>query len=230
MTAQDEQHYLPKEPLDLPTELPEEIPAHATAGKSTSSINQNEASRQHTIHQDIKHEADEEPYQNYQIKTLMSWTAPGRPFKKRRKEYYLSAILIALLVETILFLFSQYMLMLVVLSLVFVAFSLNTVPPHDFHYRISTEGITVEDHFFLWQELYDFYFKKYDGVDVLHIRTHVLIPGELTITLGNIDKEHMQSILLPYLPYREFIRKTFMEKAADWLSKNFPLEKPNKVA
>jgi hypothetical protein len=130
-------------------------------------------------------------------------------------------------VEVILFLFSQYMLMLVVLSLVFVAFALATVPPRNFVYRISSEGITIEDHFFLWQELYDFYFRKREGIEVLHVRTHSLIPGELTITLGDIGKDHIKSILLPYLPYREVIRPTFMEKSGDWLAKNFPLEKPS---
>jgi len=165
--------------------------------------------------------------QNYipnEVKTLLAWTAPGRPFRKRTKQYYLTSLLIMLFIEVILFLFSQYMLMLVVLSLVFVAFALATVPPRDFHFRISTEGITVEDHFYLWQELYDFYFKKRNGIDVLHIRTHAFIPGELTITLGSIGEEHVKSVLLPFLPYREYIKPTFMDKSADWLSKNFPLE------
>ena len=165
--------------------------------------------------------------QNYvpsEVKTLLAWTAPGRPFRKRTKQYYLTVLLIMLFVQVILFLFSQYMLMVVVLSLVFVGFALATIPPRDFHYRISSEGITVEDHFFLWQELYDFYFKKRNGIEVLHIRTHAFIPGELSITLGDISKDHVRSILLPFLPFREYIKPTFTDKAGDWLSKNFPLE------
>lgn len=179
----------------LPTELPKEIPASIQSSTPTG------------------------------IKTLLSWQAPGRPFRKRKKEYFLSSLLIALLVEIILFLFAQYILMLVVLSLLFVAFALAIVPPRNFHYRISSEGIMVEDHFFLWQELYDFYFKKRDEVWVLHVRTRSLIPGELTITLGEMDKEHVKTVLLPYLPYREYVKPTFMEKSGDWLAKNFPLEK-----
>lgn len=165
------------------------------------------------------------PQQYSSVKTLLSWTAPGRPFRKKGRQFYLTSLLIMLLVEIILFLFSQYLLMLVVVSLVFVSFALATVPPRDFNYRISSEGITIEDHFFLWQELYDFYFKKKEGVEVLHVRTHSMIPGELIITLGTIDKEHVKSVLLPYLPYREIIKSSFMEKSADWLAKNFPLEK-----
>lgn len=168
-------------------------------------------------------EKENEP-QHHAIKTLLAWTAPGRPFRKRQKEYFASVLLIALLVSIILFLFSQYLLILVVASLVFVAFALATVPPHDFHYKITTEGIRIEDHFYLWQELYDFYFKKRDGTKILHVRTHAFIPGELTITLGDLHEDQVKSALLIYLPYREVVRKTFVEKSGDWLSRNFPLE------
>lgn len=169
------------------------------------------------------------PQQPYQIKTLLAWEAPGRPFKKRSKSYFASVLLIALLVEIILFLFSQYTLMLVILSLVFVTFALASVPPHNFHYRISTEGLMVEDHFFLWKELYDYYFKTRYGISVLHVRTQALIPGEVTITLGDMSLEHVKSILAHYLPYREYVKPTFMEKSADWLSKNFPLEPETRI-
>ena len=196
-----EEEFLPKEPVDLP------------------------AGRQGLPKEPLDLPLPD-PSESYpgEVKTLLSWTSPGRPFRKRGKQYYLTSLLIMLLVEVILFLFSQYLLMLVVLSLVFVAFALATVPPSNFHYRISTEGITIEDHFFLWQEVYDFYFRKIEGIDVLHIRTHSFIPGELTLTLGDIDKEHVKRVLLPFLPYREMIKPTFMEKSADFLSKNFPLE------
>ncbi|HKC14917.1 MAG TPA: hypothetical protein VKC89_03085 [Patescibacteria group bacterium] len=160
----------------------------------------------------------------HDVRTLLAWTGPGRPFRKRGKQYFLTAILIVFLVEIILFLFSQYLLMLVVLSLLFLSFALATVPPRDFHYRISNQGITVEDHSYLWIELYDFYFKKRENVDILHVRTKALLPGELTMTLGEIDREHVKTVLLPYLPYRETVRPTFMEKSGDWLAKNFPLE------
>ncbi len=208
MTAQnpEPEKMLPKEPLDLPRE-PLDLPLRqAQGGPKPNETHANE------------------PHPN-EVRTILEWTAPGRPFRKRSKQYYLTSLLIMVLVEFILFLFSQYLLMLVVISFVFVAFALVTVAPSNFKYRISSEGVTVEDHFFLWQELYDFYFKKREGIDVVHIRTHSFIPGELTLTLGEIDREHIKSALLPYLPYREFVRPTFMDKSADWLTKNFPLEK-----
>lgn len=171
----------------------------------------------------IKTEKEHAKHTN-DVETLLEWTAPGRPFKKRTKQYFLTAILIALLVEIILFLFSEYILMLTVASLVFVTFALAKVPPRDFKYRISSEGVTIEDRFFLWQELYDFYFKEKDGYKTLHIRTQAYLPGELILTLGDKSPDTIKSAILPYLPFREFVKPTFMDKSADWLSKNFPLE------
>jgi len=161
---------------------------------------------------------------SHEIATLLSWQAPGRPFQKRSRVFFSTGLLLMLLIEIILFLFAQYVLMFVVVSLVFVTFVFAIIPPHNFHYRISTEGIRIEDHFYLWQELYDFYFKKKEGLDVLHVRTQSMFPGELTITLGDLTPEHVKTILLSYLPYREYVKPTFMEESADWLSRNFPLE------
>lgn len=161
----------------------------------------------------------------HRVRTFLAWTAPGRPFKKKSRQYFITAILITILIEVLLFLFSQYVLMMVVLSLVFLTFSLATVPPANFHYRISTEGIMIENHFFIWQELYDFYFRKREGVEVLHVRTHAFIPGELTLTFGDLNKEQIKNVLLPYLPYREVVEPTFMEKSGEWLTRTFPLEK-----
>lgn len=171
------------------------------------------------------------------IKVLFQWTAPGRPFKQRAKIFYVNAILIVLFLEIILFFFHEYMLMLVIVSFLFVTYALNSVPPKNFVYKITQGGITIEDHFFLWQELYDFYFKKrFDSIEVLHVRTKSFLPGEITLTIQEKDKEHIASILKHYLPYREVITATFVDKSANWLTKNFPLEerskskKPTKVA
>src|ERR1035437_6234606 len=119
MAAQD---YLPKENLDLPKE-PLDLP------REPLDLPKQENKQHEQVH-----------HQNT-VETILEWTAPGRPFRKRGKQYYLTTLLIMVLVEIILFLFSQYMLMLVVLSLVFVAFALATVAPSDFTYRISSEDV-----------------------------------------------------------------------------------------
>lgn len=177
-------------------------------------------------HDEPRHPLEEhEPYRYHDVKTVLSWVAPGRPFKKKGREFYLTTLLIATLIEIILFIFSQYLFMFVVASLVFVGFALVSIPPRNFHYRISTEGITVEDHFYLWQELYDFYFRRINGEDTLHVRTEAFFPGEIIISVGELHRDQVKRALLPFLPFREYVRPTFAEKAGDWLYKNFPLER-----
>ncbi|CAN5119788.1 hypothetical protein BH09PAT1_BH09PAT1_4030 [soil metagenome] len=177
---------------------------------------------EHTEHTSIDEESNDF---GYQLRTLLAWSAPGRPFQKKSKEYFLNILVIMFLVEVILFLFAQFALMALVLSLVFLAFALSTVPPHDFHYKITTEGLMIEDHFFLWQELYDFYIKRMNGEDVVIIGTKTWYPGELTIVLGMMHKEQVRDLLVQFLPYREYVKPTFMEKSGVWLEKNFPLER-----
>ena len=101
MTAQEEikknQEYLPKENLDFPKEpmdLPKEPLDLPLSSSQPVSQNQSEPASQST----------DNPH-SYEIKTLLSWSAPGRPFRKRGKQYYLTSLLIMLLVEVILFLF-----------------------------------------------------------------------------------------------------------------------------
>ncbi len=171
----------------------------------------------------IDEEQYEQPYAD--VVTLLSWEAPGRPFQKRSKEYFMNILVISLLVGIILFLFSQYLLMVVVAALVFLSFALSSVPPHNFHYKITSEGIKVEDYFFLWEELYDFRFKREHGQEVLIISTKAYLPGELLITLGEMHTDHVKSVMLGFLPYREYVKPDFMEKAGTWLEKNFPLDK-----
>src|SRR3989344_4848736 len=98
-------------------------------------------SQQRPPYQDSSHDHD------FDIKTLISWSEPGRPFRKKQREFYLSVVLIVLFFEVILFLFSQYELMVVLIALAFLSVALSAIPPHNFHYKITTEGIKVEDYF-----------------------------------------------------------------------------------
>lgn len=171
----------------------------------------------------MEHSTSHHSYQD--VKTLISWSAPGRPYRKKGREFYLTGLMIVFLINVILFIFSEYILMVVVVTLYFFAIALASVPPQNFHYRISNQGIKVEDHFYIWDELYDFYFKRIDGQEILIVRAKNFIPGELKISLGEVPSDHLRRVLIGYIPYREVVRPTFMEKSGEWLTKNFPLER-----
>ena len=167
----------------------------------------------------------EAEYAAEDVQTFLSWHAPGRPYQRHSVEYYTNSLLITMAIEIILFLFSQYILLALVFSLFFLIFALSIVPPRNLYYRISSEGIRIEDHYFIWDELYDFYFSKSHRQDVLHIRTKDYFPGELTIVLGDVPVQQIKSVLIYFLPFREYVKPSFMDKAGDWLAKNFPLDR-----
>ncbi len=162
---------------------------------------------------------------HFEDKTLLSWSSPSRPFKKRSREFYATLVAIVLLVSAILFFFSQYALILAVWALTFLAIVLSTVSPHNVEHKITTQGIVIDQRAYLWNELYDFYFKKHFGEEVLEVRSRTFLPTLIVLTLGNISKEEVKKATIKYLPYREKVERTFMDKAADWLTHTFPLEK-----
>ncbi|MGH7204463.1 MAG: hypothetical protein ACREHC_08545 [Candidatus Levyibacteriota bacterium] len=196
----------------------------------------NTSHRTHPVHHPKHNQPEENPEMyivddeqqafEHDVKTYLSWHAPGRPFREHSREYFVNGFLIMSAVEIIIYLvFKDPLLMVLVFSFVFFSFALAIVPPRMFYYKITSEGIRIEDHFFIWEELYDFYFLKHDSEEVLHVRTKAFFPGELTITLGDVPVIQVKNALLPFLPYREYVKPTFTEQAGDWLQRNFPLEK-----
>ena len=158
------------------------------------------------------------------VKTLLSWKALSRPYKPRKREFYLMVLFVTVCFLVILFLFKEWVLMLAVLSITFLSLVLATTKPHEVEHRITTQGVITGEHTYLFKELYDFWFDEKDGHTVLYLRTYALFPGVLSLIVEEVGKEKVRDTLVKYIPYREVVKKTFMDKASSWLTKNFPLE------
>jgi len=166
----------------------------------------------------------EEKNDLHEVKTLLTWKALGRPYKKRKREFYLMIVFITICFCVIFYLFKEWMLMLTTISVAFLSIVLYSIPPHEVEHKITTQGVITGDHAYLYKELYDFWFDEKDGNKVLYIRTYAFIPGVLSLLLGDTDEKTVQNTLVKHIPYRELVEKTFMDKASNWLAKNFPLE------
>lgn len=159
-----------------------------------------------------------------EIRTLLSWEAPSRPFRKKDRSYYTTIAIIVILVVLIAFLAKEFLLIGALLALTFVTYVLAFVPPHHVNYRISTQGITIGEDFYFWHFLDSFWFKEKDGHKVLHIQTRLRFPAQLMLVLGGDDEEKVKKIVARFLPYVEVPYKSWMEKWSEGLQKNFPLE------
>lgn len=168
------------------------------------------------------------------IKTYLSWKAPSRPFRKKDKSYYTTIAILVVLLILIALLAQEILLIGVLLALAFVAYVLGFVPPEDVEYKISTQGITIGDHFYFWQDLDSFWFAEKEGQKILNVLTHLRFPGQLMLVLdpstssGQESEEEVKKIVAKYLPFHEIAPKSLMDKWADSLQKHFPLENPQR--
>ena len=159
-----------------------------------------------------------------EVKTLLSWTAPVRPFRKRNRSYYTTIAVLVVLAILIAFLAQEFILIGAILALVFVTYVLAFVPPGDVIYKISTQGVTIGDHFYFWHNLDSFWFKEKEGQKVLFIQSQFNFPGQLMMVLGSQDEEKIKRVVARFLPFHEIPQIPFLERWGETLQKHFPLE------
>jgi hypothetical protein len=159
-----------------------------------------------------------------EVKNLLTWDAPSRPFRKKNRSYYSTIAILVVLLILIALLAQEFLLIGVLLALAFVTYVLAFVPPNDVQYKVSTQGITIGDHFYFWHELDSFWFKQKEGANVLFIQTHLRFPGQLMLVLGSMGEEEAKKVVARFLPFHEIPRTTMLDRWAEGLQKHFPLE------
>ncbi len=159
-----------------------------------------------------------------EIKTLLNWTAPGRPYRRRDRSYYTTIAILVVLLSLIAILAQEFLLIGVFLAIAFVAYVLAFIPPEEISHKISTQGVTIGDHFYFWHELDSFWFKEKEGQEVLFIQTRLRFPGQLMLVLGEVNQDEIQKAVARFLPFHEIPQTTTMDRFAESLQKHFPLE------
>lgn len=159
-----------------------------------------------------------------EVETFLTWTAPFRPFRKKDRSYYTTLAIIAILLMLISFLAREFLLIGVLLAITFVAYVLAFIPPTDVSYKLSTQGITIGDHFYFWHDLDSFWIKEKEGIKVVYIQTQLRFPGQLMLVLNNDLEEEVKKDIARFLPFHEIPQMTILDKWAESLQKHFPLE------
>lgn len=171
-------------------------------------------------------EVGEEDNQN-PVRTLLTWRAPARPFRKKDRSYYTTASILVILISMIALLAGEMILIGALFAFLFLVYVLNFIPPEEVEYKISTQGVTIGNHFYHWQELDSFWFSEKEGFKILNILTQIRFPGQLIIILGNQDEEEVKRAVAKYLPFHEIAPQTLIDKWSEGLQKHFPLENPH---
>lgn len=163
-----------------------------------------------------------------EIKTLLTWKAADRPFRPKDRSYYTTIGIIVVLLCLIALLAQEFLLIGVLLAITFVAYVLAFVPPNQVEHKISTQGVTIGNHFYFWHELGSFWFKEKSGHKVLFIETWLNFPGQLMLVLGDTNEEEVKNIIAHFLPFHEIPHTTLFDRWAEGLQKHFPLEKTHR--
>ncbi|MCL4366731.1 hypothetical protein M1563_01015 [Patescibacteria group bacterium] len=167
-----------------------------------------------------KDESDNDP-----VRTLLEWKAPSRPYRKKDFSYYRTIAIIVVLLIFISIIAKEFLLIGALLAFSFVTYVLGFVPPEDIEFKISTQGVTIGDTFYFWDDLDSFWFSEKEGKAILNVLTRLRFPAQLMILIGQLTKDEVRNIVARYLPYQEIAPKSLVDTWAESLQRHFPLEK-----
>lgn len=153
-------------------------------------------------------------------KDLYVWTAPSRPFKKRTRDFYVTAVAIASLIGLIMFFIDGFMPVLLIISIVFLYYVMSTIPPENIEYKVTTRGIKVANNLTEWPMMGRFWFTSRFGSELLVVET-ANFPGRLEMVVNKSDQETLIKVLGKYLTHEE-IPASILDKASNWVSKRMP--------
>ncbi len=153
-------------------------------------------------------------------KELFSWIAPARPFKRRNREFYVTVIAITVIVGLILLLTEGFMPVILLISLIFLFYILNTVEPENIQYKITNKGIKVGDKKTAWEVLTNFWFTKRHDNNLLVFGTYV-IPGRMELVINEGDIEKIKNVISGFVTEEE-TPPSELDKAANWFAKKLP--------
>lgn len=173
------------------------------------------------MNENLPHSLKDQPNIN---EVILSWKSASHPYKKRSKVFYQTMAALTLLVVLVVFFFHEYMLIGVILSIVFVAYVISTVPPIEVEHKIKHLGFENAGRLFRWIELYAFWFDQRWGERLMVVQTRLPFPGQIRAIIDEEQEENLKEIIGKYLVYFDKPQKTWSDNLSDWLVKKFPLE------
>lgn len=153
-----------------------------------------------------------------ELKTLFSWRAPLRIFKKRSKKDFTNLSLFVLLICLVLVFLKEFFLVAVILALLFVTYANAAVEPEVLEHKITTQGLSLGGRTYLWEELKEFWFVKKGGRVLLNVDTLLRFPARLFVVVEEKDVEEVKKLLSRYLSFREEPKISWLDRLSDFFS------------
>ena len=166
---------------------------------------------------EVKEEKKDEVDGNFSEKTLFSWKAQSRPFKKLTKEQWTKIIVFCAFLGLILFIAEGVIPVLLTIAVVFFFYILSTVEPEKIGYEITTKGIKIAGKLTPWDQIYRFWFGESLGSRVLVLETRA-VASRMNLVIEVKDVDSIRKNLLKYLPEEES-PASGVDKLSGWFSK-----------
>lgn len=163
----------------------------------------------------LKEKQEDSLYQ--EEKTLFTWVAAERPFKRQSREFYVKAASIASLVGLILFVIDGIMPVLLIVAFCFLFYVLYNVEPEKREYKITTFGIRIADRLIIWDDIGRFWFSQRMASDVLVVEVAGLI-GRIELVIDKKDTEKIEKILKKHILHEE-ASSGILDRSANWVAK-----------
>jgi hypothetical protein len=162
----------------------------------------------------------QEPRKPEAEKLLFSWTAPARPFKRRDKDFWITVVVITVVIGLILFFAEGFMPVILIISVIFLYYILSTVEPENIEYKITTWGIKMASKLNPWNNMNRFWFTKRFNDEILVLEA-LTLGGRLEVVIKKPDEEKIKNTLSKYLLHEE-APPSYIDKATNWFSKKLP--------
>jgi len=159
-------------------------------------------------------EKEEVRYQ--EEKTIFVWTAAARPFKRQSREFYVTAVSIAVLFGLILFLIDGIMPIVLIVAFGFLFYVLYNVEPEKIEYKITTFGIRIAGSLNPWDNVARFWFSERMNSQVLVLETGGII-GRIELVINPKDKPVLEKALKKYILHEE-APSSLLDKSANWVA------------
>lgn len=157
-----------------------------------------------------------------QERELVVWKAMERPFKARDRQFFTTAMVIAMLVGVILLFAREWMLVATLAAGVFAYYVWSTVPPQEVEYKITSRGVRMHNQLYTWAEMARWWVEEKWGYKLLAVDVPASFPKRLYLVMTDNEsqvKEAMGKYVLMEKP-----AETSMDRAGKWLTEKFPLE------
>ncbi len=164
------------------------------------------------------------PFDNLnEEKVLFEWEAAERSFKRRDRDFWITAISILVLVSVILIFVKEFFLIVALGSALFLFYVLAVVPPEKIKNKITNRAVYFGEAVYDWPLLRRFWFEKSLNSQMVSIETNLRFPQQISLVISPKDQAKIQKILIKKMPLIEN-SPTFVDKLTTWAIKKLPLE------